>query len=169
MIHGFRIPDPTNRQAVWSTWTSWANTLHNFWRTTNPLRGVVVLSVNLLILEPTWGKDSSRIHPWKFIFWNLKKGTSHLPKPPIFRLNVHFPKRVCPDECSHWFCQVLQSFFPWKFRWKLMDVEVKTGHRWTKRWWFQPTNFFKKYALLNRIISPRYYGLNIQRHIFETT
>ena len=23
MIHGFRIPDPTNGQAVWSTWISW--------------------------------------------------------------------------------------------------------------------------------------------------
>ena len=23
MIHGFRIPDPTNGQFVWSAWTSW--------------------------------------------------------------------------------------------------------------------------------------------------
>ena len=154
---------------VWSTWTSWANTPPNFWRTTNTLQGVV-LSANLLIDLAWKAQRSPKNTPLKI---HMEPKSAYLERKSIFQTShflgstSNFPKSVCPTMNFRWnrFPSSPSSFFQVEAH----DAEISRGHRLTKRWGFQPTNLCNKYALLNWIISPRYYGLNIQRHIFETT
>ena len=181
-MHGFRIPDPTNGQSLVGLDFLGKHTTQFLENNQHPSRGGFVSeSPDWFGLEGTMitlhfradlMKDSSRIHPWKFIFGTyiktlIWKGTSHLPNPPIFRFKKSIFQKVY---VRRWiFAEIVsQVLHPRFFRWKLMMWNCNRPQGWRNVGGFNQPIFFKTYALLIWIISPRYYWLNIQNKIFET-
>ena len=160
MIHGFRIPDPTNGQSLVDLDFLGKHTTQFLENNQHPSR-----------IDLAWkAQRSPKNTPLKI---HMEPKSAYLERKSIFQTShflgstSNFPKSVCPTMNFRWnrFPSSPSSFFQVEAH----DAEISRGHRLTKRWGFQPTNLCNKYALLNWIISPRYYGLNIQRHIFETT